>query len=356
MNGLAPIVSVVMPVYNSERFLLAAIDSVLAQSWKHLELLLVDDASTDRSWETIESYSEPRIRCWRLRVNSGPAFTRNRCLCEASGKYVAFIDSDDIAAPTLIEEEVRFLESHAEFQLVAANRENIDENGKSLGFFPLEECSSDRLAADMLFLNRLPTTTLMVRRTLLGDERFDPGIPIASDYEMWTRLTEKGAGCILPQTLAKYRVHPENITHRKRAVADSSLREIMRRQTTRLGINPSEEELTIHLQIPHLTIGTSKETVILAEGWLQKLAEANVRSKKHPQSTFRQMIVDRWYGVCHSACEHGNWTWQRFNRSPICRLSSISVQKKTRLCYLLARSQFKRAFPRLASQMKAKVG
>jgi glycosyltransferase involved in cell wall biosynthesis len=355
MNDPEPLVSVVMPVFNSERFLTTAIDSVLAQSWKNFELILVDDASTDRSWAIIESYRDSRIRRWRLNANSGPAHTRNQCLSHATGEYVAFIDSDDIAAPGLLEYEVRFLQSNPKFQMVAAWREIIDENGRRLETVRDDTASSDRLGADMLFVNRLPTTSLLVKRTLLSGERFDPAIEIASDYEMWTRLTGIGSACFLPRILAQYRVYPGNITHRKQAAAAASLREIMRRQTSRLGLTASDSELAIHLQIPHLTVCTSKETVILAEQWLLKLAEANRKATKYPQSTFEEMLLDRWYGVCHSACEHGVWTWRRFIRSRICEWSSVGSRRKVGLAYRASRACLKHTFPFLTGLIQTKA-
>lgn len=343
----SPSVSVIMPVFNSERYLAAALDSVLRQSLSDLEVLVVDDASTDRSWGVLRSYDDARIRRWRFESNAGPAAARNHALDQARGRYIAFLDSDDIANPDWLRHGVTFLETHPGYDIVGGRTETIDERGLPIPAAGVSLCPPERLAVDMLFVNRLSTSTLLMDRAIIGPERFDPTLAVASDYEMWTRLLEAGTPYVLKQVLAQYRVHSAGVTARQQASAEPCMREIMRRQLRRLDIEPSEEELALHLQIPHLTVCTPKDTVMAAERWLMKLARANERAGVYPLPAFRDLLVDRWYGVCFSACEHELWTWRRFNASPICRLAPVGSRRRLRLWYLTCRARCRHAISQL---------
>src|SRR5580693_6014535 len=113
----SPLVSVAMPVYNAEKYIMQAIDSVLGQSYPHFELVIVNDGSTDRSKEIIHSYSDKRIRFYDNEVNLGITKTRNKCIQYATGKYIAVLDNDDIALPFRLEKQVEFLESDFDYAL-----------------------------------------------------------------------------------------------------------------------------------------------------------------------------------------------------------------------------------------------
>lgn len=103
------LVSIVMPSYNSEKFIKDSIESVLNQTYPFWELLIVDDYSMDKSVEIIKSFKDERIKLFQNEVNSGAAISRNRALREASGKWIAFLDADDIWLPTKLEEQLQFM-------------------------------------------------------------------------------------------------------------------------------------------------------------------------------------------------------------------------------------------------------
>lgn len=115
-----PLVSVVMPVYNSERFVAEAVDSILQQTLTDFEFLIVDDGSTDGSLGIIQDYAErdPRIRITQHSENRGVAAARNTGIARASGKYVAVMDSDDVSLPQRIEKQVTYLEAHSDIGAV----------------------------------------------------------------------------------------------------------------------------------------------------------------------------------------------------------------------------------------------
>ena len=112
-RAASPLVSVVMPVYNGEKWLGEAIESILAQTFADFELLIVDDGSRDNSAKIIRVYEQrdPRIRFFQLERNSGTAFARNYCIKAANGTFVTYLDCDDISLPERLRKQVDFLES-----------------------------------------------------------------------------------------------------------------------------------------------------------------------------------------------------------------------------------------------------
>ncbi len=126
----APLVSVVMPVYNGERFIAEAIESVLGQGYRHFELLIVDDGSTDGTREVIARYRDGRIRLIVQKSNRGLIHSRNNAIAGARGEYIAFLDSDDTACRTRLAKQVAFLESNPDYAMVGAWVDVIDEQGR----------------------------------------------------------------------------------------------------------------------------------------------------------------------------------------------------------------------------------
>ena len=199
----------------------------------------------------------------------------------------------------------------------------------------------------MLFTNCLPTSTLLLRRRCLEGRQFDVTMPVASDYDLWARLVTSHRASILPKVLARYRTHPQNLTHRKRAFTDECLRRIAHFQLERLGVAPMDDEISLHLRLDKFTFGTSQETVLAVERWLMKLDEANARAAVYPQSPFREVLGERWFATCHSACAHGFWTWRRLQRSPLAGWFAPSPRQRRRFLYLCLRGALKSVLVRV---------
>jgi glycosyltransferase involved in cell wall biosynthesis len=113
----APLVSVVVPAYNAERFLARAMRSALAQTYTNLELIVVDDGSTDATVEVIRSFRDPRVQ-YLSQPNHGQGAARNHGIMSSAGRYVTFLDADDAYLPAKVQRQVQFLETHREYQVV----------------------------------------------------------------------------------------------------------------------------------------------------------------------------------------------------------------------------------------------
>jgi glycosyltransferase involved in cell wall biosynthesis len=216
-----PKVSVVIPTYNRERLIARAVESVLAQTFKDYEIILIDDGSTDQTKEILRSF-EGRIR-YIYQTNAGISGARNRGIQESSGEYIAFLDSDDTWLPEKLAEQVRILDTRPEIGIVYARMPIINEAGKQIGLKPQAESGKNfdeliRLWGD------LPTSTVMVRKACFEKAGlFDTTLPPMEDIDMWIRISRfYGLYEIEGKTLALYHYHDDQIT-KKRAKAYEAL-------------------------------------------------------------------------------------------------------------------------------------
>ena len=205
-------VSVVMPVYNGESFLAASIDSILAQSFKSYEIIVIDDGSKDASAEIIEAYDEPRIRLVRNGKNEGIVYSLNRALALAKGDLIARQDADDISHPERLDHQVRYLKQHPGVALVGSQARLIDESGEYCGFV---ERSREQAGIrwGMMFGNEFTHTSVMFRRSIIRDELggYRPFL-CCEDYDLWSRVAAEHAVANLAVPLVDSRVNTSSIT------------------------------------------------------------------------------------------------------------------------------------------------
>jgi glycosyltransferase involved in cell wall biosynthesis len=208
-----PLVSVVIPSFNYARYLTETIDSALAQSYPHIEVLVVDDGSSDDSLSVLARYGD-RIRYFS-QERLGASVARNRGIAEARGEFIALLDSDDAWHPDKIAKQLVLFES-ARVGLVYSGLKYIDADGNRLGE------SIDGLAGDVLLDLCLFTppgvlitgSSALVRKTCFDHVGlFDPAISSSSDWDMWRRLACQFDFAIVREPLTSYRLHNASMRH-----------------------------------------------------------------------------------------------------------------------------------------------
>jgi len=208
-----PHVTVVMAVYNAEQFVREAIASVLEQTYRDFELIVVDDLSSDASLSILQSFHDPRIRVIRHQVNVGAAASRNDGLSAARGELIAIMDADDVCLPNRLERQVAFLDAHPEVGLVGCGvYDNIDSGGEVLctSFLPQDnEAIQQTLTKKWCFLH----PSIMFRKAIqksVGGYRtvFEP----AEDHDFILRMLEQSKGHNLYERLVSYRLNPKGLS------------------------------------------------------------------------------------------------------------------------------------------------
>jgi len=240
----APVVSIVMPVYNAQRYLHEAVESILAQSFTDFELIVVDDGSTDISPQILGDY-QARDRRVRIisRPNSGIVGALNDGLAAATGDLVARMDSDDIAAPDRFEKQVAFLRSHADHVLVGSQVMLIDPEGAAL--CPKRDTEYTHERIDWAHLNHrwpLVHPTVMMRREAvnsIGGYRRD--FQWLEDLDIFLRLAEVGKLASLTDILLHYRLHAGSVCHTREKEQEAIRPALYAQVYRRRGIHPPAE-------------------------------------------------------------------------------------------------------------------
>lgn len=212
----SPLVTVFMAVYNEEKHISEALESILNQSYRNLEILIVNDASTDRSLEIIKSYDDKRIRIINNEVNKGIPFTRNVGINEAKGKYIAVMDSDDISCKNRIEKQVEFMEKNPDISVIGTNYtifgDTITRKVTNRYVTPEE------LKIKLLFSSPIANPSAMIRKSTLEkyNIKYNLNYFVAQDYDLWLQISKVSKLCILPDHLIKYRISSTNISSTSR--------------------------------------------------------------------------------------------------------------------------------------------
>lgn len=204
-----PLVSVLMPVYNGEKYLREAIESILNQSFTDYEFLIINDGSTDASEEIILSYKDPRIRYIRNEKNLKLIATLNKGLAMCNGKYIARMDADDISYPERFAVQVKFMEAHPEYGLCGTN---IGIDGRFKSWVRIGE--SDYIRFCLLFHNPVCHPTAMIRTSIIRDHQLDyPAEYIhAEEYILWLHILQYSKVINLNEKLLTYRLHEGQVS------------------------------------------------------------------------------------------------------------------------------------------------
>jgi len=208
------LVSIITPTYNCGKFISETIDSVLRQSYENWEMIIVDDCSTDNTKEIVETYikQDNRIKYYLLDVNSGAAIARTKAMELAKGKYMAFLDSDDLWTPDKLEKQILFMKKN-DYNFTCTAYEQIDEKGISLNKIikTVSKTDYNRLLLDCPVGN----STVMYNVERLG-KFVVPNIRKRNDDALWLQILKKEKYIYgMDNILMKYRIRSNSISSNK---------------------------------------------------------------------------------------------------------------------------------------------
>ncbi len=205
-----------MAVYNGQAYLAAAIHSILGQSLRDFEFIIIDDASTDNAPQILADFAaqDARINLLTNPINLGLTQSLNRGLNAAKGIYIARQDADDLSLPQRLALQVAYFENHPQTALLATNADIINAAGEKIG--ELRRNVPPVVAGWLLrFYNHVGahSATMFRREMVLQMGGYDPTRRLSQDYELWLRLAMQGEVAILPEVLLHLRQHPNNLSH-----------------------------------------------------------------------------------------------------------------------------------------------
>lgn len=210
-NSTCDLISVIVPVYNAEKYILETINSIISQTYDNLEIILIDDCSTDDSLKILEQVKDPRIRIIKLKENKGVANARNIGIEKSNGEFIAFIDSDDTWEKNKLEVQINFLNKlksdlcYSGYRIVNSNNEVIKDKIE----IPFKTSYSK-----LLTTNVIACSTVMIRKSAIKKCKFKK--IKHEDYIMWLELAKKNVSMIgLNKVLMNYRKHNTSISSNK---------------------------------------------------------------------------------------------------------------------------------------------
>lgn len=216
MKETTPLVSVLMPVYNGMPYLPLAVQSILNQSFRDFEFIIVDDCSKDDSLRYLRSIQDTRIVLVPLQQNKGVTGALQEGMLKVRGKYVARLDADDLAKPHRLQTQVNFLESHPEVGLLGSSFELIDSSGNLLRHVDITKDDIE-IRWKFLFKNPFFHSTVMFRHNLVKEHHLGYSRKHGEDYQLWVEMMQFCRGAISDDELIQYRTHQQSWTFTKNA-------------------------------------------------------------------------------------------------------------------------------------------
>ena len=274
IDGDESFVTVLMCVYNGEQFISGSVKSILAQTFKNLEFLIIDDGSTDRTVSIISSFDDQRIRLVHNEKNEGLIASLNKGISLSKGNFIARMDADDIADEQRLSKQLIFFKNNPGVGVCGSWMKIIDTG--NLYQLPLQH---EEIKVAMLFSNPMAHPTVMFNKKFIAKDQlyYDEEYKDAEDYELWPRLIFKTLFANIPEPLVGYRVHPQQVTQSRKEVMLATTQKIKLNFLKNFEIVPTEREKKVHLFLFDDFYDKNDISVSLdeADRWLYKLFEAN---------------------------------------------------------------------------------
>lgn len=295
---MSPAISIVLPVFNSEKFIADSIQSLINQTFTDFELIIIDDGSKDQSVSIIKSFKDSRIQLVQNDKNRGIAFSRNMGLKMAKGKYYAPFDSDDLALPEKLEKQFNFLEKHTEFGMIGSWARLIDANGKFLKTKWKLSANPETIPSILLFKNYFAQPALLIRKTAIPEGGYSPHLEIGEDYLMWFDIAGRWKVWNLPEYLINIRINPESITRKDSKKALIFEHQVIRNIFSLVGMELTIEQVERLIMIKnHEPIRNFNDLKII-EDLLNSIIIHNSAVKHFDLRELKKIVLNRWLKAC----------------------------------------------------------
>ncbi|MBD2724669.1 glycosyltransferase family 2 protein [Hymenobacter armeniacus] len=305
----APLVSVVMPVYNSAPYVAEAVASILNQTFTDFELLIFNDGSTDGSGMLLRGFTDARIRLFDYADNVGYVAHLNHALELARGPYLARMDADDVADPDRLARQVALLEAHPEIGLCGTA---YREFGSRQGLVPVPETDAE-IRRWLLRSSPFGHPTVLLRTDIVRQHRlrYDAAAMPAEDYRLWYELSRVTQLANLPEPLLAYRVHPTQTSQVLTAKRLASVNETRRRQLLDKGFELTPAEWEGYLRIlDRATRPRTAHDLQLLLATMRTVASQNARLQAYPAAWFEELFAAAWQEAVIAIERHG-WAYAR---------------------------------------------
>ena len=311
MNDL---VSVILPVYNCEKYIKEAVDSLLNQTYKNLEIIIIDDCSTDKTLDVLSEYKDQRIKILENDENYGIVYSLNRGLDIAKGKYIARMDGDDICELNRIEVQLDFLKKNPDVIIASCWFKMFGAADKIVKFPDVHE----KIFADLIFGNHLLHPGYFINADLFKAShlKYDERMKYVEDYDMAARASEYGKLANIPEVLINYRVHKSQTTNVHKKQQDNLDLIISKRILNKLDIVFDSANEYIYDNICFLEdyASCTDENVSKAIEIYNFILTKNKKKSVFSEDYLKNIITERMYLLLRYALHRGKISKKTYNK------------------------------------------
>ncbi len=285
-------ITVLMPVYNAEKYLADAIDSILQQTFSNFIFLIINDGSTDKSEQIILNYKDPRIQYLKNETNSGIVATMNKGLNYITSEFIIRMDADDLSTTNRFEVLFQFMKMHPEIGIFSSAVERFG-NETAIWRPPL---LNDDIKAHLLFGSSIIHAACIIRTKILKEHliSYRDTYPHMEDYDLWFRLKDIANFANTSYVLYKYRVASHNVTVQNAFTVNERKKKIFKWILSSIEIDATDDELLLHIGIENKAMKLNSSNIRKYKEWLNRLIEANKRMNKFPQKALIKQVEERW--------------------------------------------------------------
>ncbi len=317
-----------MSVYNGERYLNEAVDSILGQTFADFEFLIIDDASTDKTSEILRSYDDPRIRVVTNEENLGLTKSLNKGLTLARGEYIARMDADDVSLPERLEAQVEFMEHNPHVCVCGSWVEIIGHNAGGTWRYPTD---GNEIQCRHLFECSIAHPSAVIKKEYLNQSQllYDITFKRSQDYDLWVRISAVYPLANIGKVLLKHRIHPSAIGQHYSSEQKKSADRVRYQQLREfLGLTPTEDELRLHSSISSGEFEARGDYLNAVNQWLLTIRSANQERNYFDDSVLSAELAKRWYAACNKATNLGMITWEQFQASPLSKMNILTKRQR----------------------------
>lgn len=297
MDMTKPIISVVMPVYNGEKYLREAIDSILNQTYNNFEFIILNDGSTDKTEEIILSYDDTRIVYVKNEENLQIVKTLNKGVSLAKGKYIARMDADDISQPDRFKKQIQFMEHNPDVGVCGTWVKTFGDTVTNWAY-PTE---SSELYVSLLFYTPIAHPSVIIRKVIFNKFMYEQSYNKAEDYKLWVDISKKYKIVNIPFFLLRYRLHSSQTGAVNNQYQLNITNKIRKEVLSDFGLIYEEQEFNTHVAISHYQIIDLFE----AEKWLVKIITHNKRVNYFSHEFLIKIITRHWFYIVNQHTDKG---------------------------------------------------
>lgn len=320
------LITVLMPVYNSELFVRDAIQSILHQSYQNFEFLIINDGSTDQSHTIISSFSDSRIKYINNIANKGIVETLNEGLKLSKGRYIARMDADDIALPDRLSKQVKFLTANPTYKLCGSRALTIDITGKEINKLNRPKHSA-KIKVFNLFRNAFLHPTIMADAETIKKFAYSEDFKYAEDYFLFSQITMAYPVANLNERLLHYRIHEGSITSKKREEMVQSELKTIAYLLSFLFDKVDQQSLLIHHSI--LRPEDASFSTHEVEHHLINILKANYEKHIFEQKALKKQLQKDWYNYLQKS--NNKSSLNKFLKSDLFTFSNLNLKQVIKL-------------------------